>query len=133
MQESHTAAAPSSGISRENVRAALDALRIGRTPGAGKRYARSLLARYGDGAPDLEHLDPKFFRAVFNAAGGTLPRVCDSPQVFTKLGTGSSRRIRPDTALIRDLEKRLREGPKHARPTGFVNYGNPTLAGERRD
>jgi hypothetical protein len=118
-----------SSTTREQVRAALDALRVGRTPGAAKRYARSLLARYGDGAPDIEHLAPAYFGAVFAAAGGNLPPVNPSPQVYRHGG----HRIRPRTPLVLDLERRLREGPKNRRPMVPVDYGNRSLPGERRD
>ena len=116
-------------ITRAQVGAALDALRVGRSPGAARRYARSLLARYGNGAPDIEHLQPQFFAAVFAAAGGALPPPSPSPQVFRHGGI----RIRPRTPLVLDLERRLREGPKHPRPSAHVNFGNPTLAGEQRN
>lgn len=130
MQESHTAAGPSTGsITRQQVVAALDSLRIGRTPGAARRYACSLLSRYGDGAPDVEHLAPAYFVAVFNAAGGNLAPLNPSPPVFRHGG----HRIRPRTPLVLDLERRLREGPKRPRPSGFVDYGNKSLPGERRD
>jgi hypothetical protein len=102
-----------STITREQISAALDGLFIGRTPGAGKQYARRLLARYGAGAPDIDHLAPVYFGAVFAAAGGNLAPVSASPAVFRHGG----RRIRPWTPLVLDMERRLREGPKHPRPT----------------
>lgn len=118
-----------SDITREQVRAALDALHHGRNGSEWRRYIRSILNRHGGGASSIEQLKPKFFAAVFTAAGGNLPPVNPSPQVFQHGG----RRVRPRTSLVLDLERRLRQGPRHPRPAGFVDYGNRSLAGERRD
>jgi hypothetical protein len=114
-------------ITRAQVGAALDALRIGRNGALWRSYVRRLLRNYGGRAPDIEHLQPQFFAAVFAAAGGDIAPAIPSPQVFRHGG----RRIR--TPLVQDLERHLREGVKRPRPTGRVDFGNPTLAGERRD
>jgi hypothetical protein len=114
-------------ITRQQVRAALDALHHGRNGSEWRGYCRRILSRHGGGASSIEQLRPEFFAAVFAAAGGDLPPVLPSPQVFRHGG----RRIQ--TPLVVDLEKRLREGVKHPRPTGFVNYGDRSLPGERRN
>lgn len=79
------------------------------------------------GASSVEQLKPEFFAAVFAAAGGDLPAVNPSPQIYRHGG----RRIQ--TPLVQDLERRLREGVKRPRPTGFVDYGDRSLPGEPRD
>lgn len=116
-----------SDITREQVRAALGALHHGRNGSEWRRYIRSILNRHGGGASSIEQLKPEFFAAVFTAAGGDLPPVNPSPQVYRHGG----QRIR--TPLVLDLQRRLRQGPRNPRPAGFVDYGNRSLAGEQRD
>ena len=51
---------------------ALAELKVGRSRARGRRYIRSILHRYGDGARHINELDPKFYAAVYAAAGGDI-------------------------------------------------------------
>jgi hypothetical protein len=101
---------------------ALLALRVNRPRHLADRHIRTLLRTYGGDALSVTDLRPEFYGSVYRAAGGAGPGVVQYP---------ISRR--PNTPLVADLERRLRKGPRHPRPTGFVSFGNPTLPGERRD
>jgi len=59
-------------ITLQEVTDALFELRAGRSRGRWSRYVRSILGRYGDGARHTAELDPKFYPAVYAAAGGDI-------------------------------------------------------------
>lgn len=106
---------------KQQVVAALADLRIGRQRHVWRAHVRGLLRRYGGGATSVDNLRPEYFGNVLAAAGALPGRLASEP------------RRRPATPLVVDLERRLRRGPKHPRPTTLVCFGNPTLPGERRD
>jgi hypothetical protein len=107
---------------KQDVIDALLTLRVNRPRHLADRHIATLLRTYGGGALSVADLRAEFFDPMFVAAGGAGPSVVAAPP---------QRRL--NTPLVADLERRLREGPKHPRPTRFVSFGNPSLPGERRD
>lgn len=105
---------------KQDVTRALAALRVNRSRHLTDRHIRTLLRVYGGGALSVTDLRPEYFDAVYTAAGGRIGEMLPLSR-------------RPRTPLVADLERRLREGPKRPRPTSQVYFGNPTLAGERRN
>jgi hypothetical protein len=105
---------------KQDVTASLAALCVNRPRHLADRHIRTLLRVYGGGALSVTDLQPEYFDAVFTAAGGRIRETVPLSR-------------RPRTPLVADLERRLREGPKRSRPTSRIYFGNPTLAGERRD
>ena len=57
-------------ITKEQVRAALAEFKIGRSRGRAYQCMRGVLRQHGDGAQNIHELDPKFYAAVYAAAGG---------------------------------------------------------------
>jgi hypothetical protein len=107
---------------KQDVIDALLALRVNRPRHLADRHISTLLRTYGGGALSVADLRPEFIDAMFVAAGGAGPGIVAAPP-----------RRRPNSLLVADLERRVWEGPKHPRPSGFVSFGNPSLPGERRD
>lgn len=107
---------------KQDVIDALLALRVNRPRHLADRHIRTILRTYGGGALSVADLRSEYFDAVFVAAGGAGPGIVAAPP-----------QRRPNSPLVVDLERRLREGPKRPRPTRFVSFGNPSLPGERRD
>jgi hypothetical protein len=58
---------------KQDVIDALAELKAGRSRSRAHIYIRSILRRYGGDARNIHELDPKFYLAVFAAAGGDLP------------------------------------------------------------
>lgn len=56
---------------KQDVIDALAELKVGRSRSRGHRYIISIMRRYGD-ARHINELDPKFYPAVFAAAGGDI-------------------------------------------------------------
>jgi len=56
-------------ITKQDVAVALAGLKVGRSRARGYRYVMSIMHRYGN-AHHIDELDPKFYPAVFAAAGG---------------------------------------------------------------
>jgi hypothetical protein len=56
-------------ITKQDVAVALAGLKVGRSRARGYRYVMSIMHRYGN-AHHIDELDPKFYTAVFAAAGG---------------------------------------------------------------
>jgi hypothetical protein len=149
----------SNPITLQQVIDALFELKAGRSRGRWSRYVRSILGRYGDGARHTAELDPKFYPAVYAAAGGDIisavkfyGAVVDLPPMITiptpeefygvtldvpaKLPLNRKSPTRPilrlRTPLVADLEAKLRDrvGRPRSRPTSGVNVGNPTQPGD---
>ncbi len=59
-------------VTKQELIDALAELKVGRSRSRGHRYVTSIMRRYGDGARYVHELDPKFYPAVFAAAGGDI-------------------------------------------------------------
>lgn len=62
---------------KQDVIDALAEFKIGRTRGRAYQVMRSILRQYGDGARNIHELDPKFYAAVYAAAGGVRPATAE--------------------------------------------------------
>lgn len=107
---------------RQQVVAALDEFRHGRSGHTWRACIGGLLRRFGGGATSVDILRPELYENVLKACGA-LPG----------LAVERRRRRRPATPLVVDLERRAKQTPAHPRPTARVDFGNQTLPGERRD
>jgi hypothetical protein len=105
---------------RQQVVAALDEFRHGRSGRTRRACIARLLRRFGGGAKSVDILRPELYENVLKACGA-LP------------GLAVEGRRRPATPLVVDLERRAKQSPARPRPTARVDYGNRTLPGERRD
>lgn len=59
-------------VTKQALIDALAELKVGRSRSRAHRYICSIISRYGDGARYIHELDPKFYAAVFAAAGGDI-------------------------------------------------------------
>ena len=59
-------------VTKQALIDALAELKVGRSRSRAHRYICSIISRYGDGARYIHELDPKFYSAVFAAAGGDI-------------------------------------------------------------
>ncbi|MGD0332975.1 MAG: hypothetical protein ABSA90_06925 [Xanthobacteraceae bacterium] len=127
-----------STLAKEDVKKALAELRVNRPRHLADRTIRHILHRYGNGATNITELDPAYYGAVYAAAGGK--PLFSSAQVAQQEFVGSQNcdptSARPQTALVRDLERRLaavRAKTKQSMPSGPVNLGDRSLPGDRAD
>jgi hypothetical protein len=59
-------------ITKQDLINALAELKAGRSRARGRRYIYSIMRRYGGDARNIHELDPKFYPAVYTAAGGDI-------------------------------------------------------------
>lgn len=131
-----------STLNKEDVRAALAELYVNRSKAAGFKYVRSILTTYGNGALTIHDLQPEYYDAVYHAV---VPRP-DAPQApepepwdvddDEPAEPAAPTSARPQTALVRDLERRLaavRAKTKQSMPSGSVNLGDRSLPGDQAD
>jgi hypothetical protein len=129
---------------KQDVIRALAELYVNRSKAAGFKYVRSILMAHGNGATNIGELDPAYYEAVFDAAGGhLLPEdfygtVTDVPCVRVSpprpFASFTPPRIR--SPMVADLEARLaavKAKTKRSFPTGRVSYGNPGQVEDQAD
>lgn len=120
-------------VTKQDVAVALAGLKVGRSRARGYRYVMSIMHRYGN-AHHIDELDPKFYPAVFAAAGGDvitaekfygavvdLPPtiVIPTPEAFygvvldvPKLKSTMRQKLRLRTPLRAEVQARLAAAPR---------------------
>jgi hypothetical protein len=105
------------------------------------------LRRYGEGARHINELDSKYYRAVFDAAGGRIPpeaffgTVTDVHLRVSRIGETAHAALvsaapsRTRTPMVADLEARLKEraGKPRSKPMLHVDIGAPAQFGDQAD
>jgi hypothetical protein len=127
-------------LTKQAVIRAVAELRKGRSRSRANLYMRSVLRQHGDGARNIHELDPKYYRAVFDAVGGTIPHedffgvpedALPPPPAKVRV-TNDRPTLRLKSPLTLDLERRLAEraGKPRSKPTLRVNVGAPAQFGD---
>lgn len=114
-------------IIKTQVVAALAELRANRPRLAADRMIRGYLQRFGNGATNVNELDPALYEAVFLAVGGRLSTAQRFP-----VERAPQRPVRIRSPLTIQLEALLaaRVGMPRSKPNYAVNVGNPGQFGD---